>query len=140
MNRNKNTGQFVKGSTPWNKGKKTGIIPKNSFKKGHHSSNSLPIGSEREYNGLIFVKNKDNRWVEKKKIVYERENGSVKKGNVLIFLDGNRKNTNIENIFMVTKREIYIMNRFHFFSENPEITLANILIIRIKDKIKEVTK
>lgn len=139
MKRDKKTGKFLKGTTPWNKGKKTGIIPVNSFKKGHHSQNSMPIGSEREYNGLIFIKNSNNKWVEKKKIIYEMHNGPVKKGHVLIFLDGNRHNTNIENIFMVTKREVYIMNRFGMFNNNPELTLANILIIRIKDKIKKVT-
>ena len=28
-------GRFIKGFTPWNKGKKTGIIPKSAFSKGH---------------------------------------------------------------------------------------------------------
>lgn len=29
---------FTKGLIPWNKGKKTGIIPKSAFKKGEHRS------------------------------------------------------------------------------------------------------
>lgn len=29
---------FIKGQIPWNKGKKTGIIPKTTYKKGQHSS------------------------------------------------------------------------------------------------------
>ena len=31
-------GQFIKGFTPWNKNKKTGLIPKTAFKKGEHFS------------------------------------------------------------------------------------------------------
>ena len=29
---------FTKGQTPWNKGKKTGIVPKTAFKKGQRAS------------------------------------------------------------------------------------------------------
>jgi len=32
----KTTGVFQKGMIPWNKGVKTGIIPKSAFKKGNH--------------------------------------------------------------------------------------------------------
>lgn len=56
---------FIKGITPWNKGKKTGIIPKTAFKKGQRVSISTEFkkgqspwnkGKHTPYHGKGFKK------------------------------------------------------------------------------------
>ncbi|MBE5928484.1 MAG: HNH endonuclease [Lachnospiraceae bacterium] len=111
------TGRFEKGHIPSNKGKKMSAelyekAKPTMFKKGHVPSNYRPVGSERiTKDGYIEIKIADSRkWALKHRVIWESENGNIPKDCNIVFRDGNRKNTNIDNLMMVKKGVIAVLN------------------------------
>lgn len=101
------TGRFVKGQVPWSKGKH--ITPKGGmlrtmFKKGNRPHNWRPVGSERiNVDGYIEIKIEEpNKWMLKHRWVWQQEHGEMPKGTMIIFKDGNKLNTDIGNLMMIT--------------------------------------
>lgn len=56
-----------KGSTPWNKGKKTGLVPSTVFKKGHRSWNEGKSWSDKVKNKISESKKGQIPWNKGKK-------------------------------------------------------------------------
>ena len=132
------TGYFKKGSDPWNKGTKGLTGPnKTSFKKGRMPQNHKPIGSERIDNKEGYIKIKigePDKWELKHKFIYEKYYGEVKEDEVIMFLDGNKTNFNIENLYKVSRHQLLLLNKNKLIYENAELTKLGIevtsLIIR----------
>lgn len=123
------SGRFEKGSIPANKGKKMSRehyakSAPTMFKKGNIPVNYRPVGSERvTKDGYIEIKVADpNKWRLKHLVVWENFNGPLPKGRAVLFLDGNKQNTDISNLRLMTRSEILIMNRQGLKSNDPEIT------------------
>ena len=133
-------GQFKKGNVPANKGKK-GFMGANrtSFKKGNTPYNYKPVGSERiTKDGYIEVKVSDpNKWRLKHIIIWERENGKVPKGYVLVFGDGNKNNLDISNLILISRKQLLIMNKNKLIKDNIELTKTGIVIADLISKINE---
>ena len=138
------TGCFEKGLIPWNKGVKGSMKPnKSSFQKGHIPNNHKPIGSERIDNKDGYTKVKiaePNIWELKHKVIYEKYHGKVEEGSVVIFLDGNKKNFNIDNLRCVTRSQLLVMNRNNLIKENAELTSIGIDVANLIIKTREVKK
>ena len=139
------TGQFEKGNIPWNKGKKgwyaTGT-EKTRFKKGNMPVQHRKVGSERiTKDGYIEVKVEEpNKWRLKHIVVYEQNRGVVPKGYAVIFLDGNKKNTDISNLKLVTRSELLIMNRHNLFTGDSKLNDAAINIAKLIDETNKAKK
>jgi hypothetical protein len=127
-------GHYPQGNIPWNKGMKGWNPPgseKGWFKKGQKSFNSQPVGSERitKYD-IIQIKVSDTakkgceRWKSKHSIIWEKANGKIPKGSVVIFADGNKRNFKLSNLLCVTRNELYQLNRCGLISPNAEMTKA----------------
>lgn len=74
--------------------------------RGIHEE-SFPIGSETVENGIVFVKVSDTGktrrdWVQKHRLLYEQTHGKLGKGDVILFLDGNRRNFSLDNLYRVS--------------------------------------
>ncbi|MFJ8100389.1 HNH endonuclease signature motif containing protein [Lysinibacillus sp. NPDC096212] len=146
------TGYFEKGSSPANKGKKfPGQINKTSFKKGNKPKNYKPVGTERiDRDGYVLIKVSDtgawhHRWRHKHKVIWEKVNGPIPKGHVLIFLDRNKLNISIENLQLITQAQLARMNQNKLFQQDPELTKTGLIIADIYGKMgalkrKEKTK
>ena len=140
------TGHFKKGSEPWNKGTKGLSKPnKTSFKKGNIPMCLLPVGTERVYKGEGYVKVKvaePNKWELKHKLIYEKYYGKVEEGDAIIFLDGNKTNFNIDNLYKVSRHQLLLMNKNKLIYENAELTKLGVevtsLIIRTIEATKKV--
>ncbi|WP_429976628.1 HNH endonuclease signature motif containing protein [Enterococcus sp. AZ051] len=138
------TGYFERGHVPINKGTK-GMFNvggnKTSFQKGQIPQNYRPIGFERvDSYGYVVVKVQDHgswpkRWRQKHKIEWEKVNGPIPEGKVLIFLDGNKQNTDLENLKLVTQGQNLQLNRKQWRSENPEATLAGVSLAQLQEKV-----
>ncbi len=133
-------GRFLKGSIPANKGTK-GLTRANrtSFKKGHTPINYRPVGSERiTKGGYIEIKVKDpNLWRLKHLVIWEKENGPLPKGCAIMFADGNKLNLNMENLILVTRNQLLIMNKRKLRKDSIELTKVGLNIAKVYERIGE---
>lgn len=139
------TGKFRKGQTPHNKGKK---MPKEVYEKVKHTMfakgnvppNHRPVGSERiSKDGYIEVKVAEpNKWRLKQRVVYEEAKGEIPEGCPIIFLDGNKRNFDIDNLRCITRSELLYLN-CNGLNNSNEITETGILMARL-DRTKNKKK
>jgi len=122
------------------------LLPKHKYghsggkEKGFGSSvTASPIGSERWTGGYLYIKIADKplpkkfttadirkNWVAKHRLVWEREHGEIPKDGIVVFLDGDRSNFDLDNLYCTSKKITATMIRNKWFSENRDITLAAI--------------
>ena len=147
MYRNKLTtgtgGYFKKGSTPWNKGLKGYIgANKTSFKKGTIPPNQVPIGTESiTKGGYIKVKvGEPNKWKLKQRYIYEQHYGEIPNNCNVIFADKNIRNFDINNLVLVSKAEMLILNKNKLIFEDKELTKVGVNIAKVIDKAKKRSK
>ena len=147
MYRNKLTtgtgGYFKKGSTPWNKGLKGYMgANKTSFKKGSVPPNQVPIGTESiTKGGYIKVKvGEPNKWKLKQRYIYEQHYGEIPNNCNVIFADKNIRNFDINNLVLVSKAEMLILNKNKLIFEDKELTKVGVNIAKVIDKAKKRSK
>ena len=132
--------QFKKGHVPFNKGKKgIGGFEPTQFKKGHLPANHKLIGAERtNVDGYIEIKVAEPRkWKAKHVFLWEEAHGSVPKGHVVIFADGNQQNVTLANLMLISRRELAVMNKRGLIANSVELTKTGIAIADIYLKIGE---
>lgn len=140
--------QFKKGNIPWNKGLKgwQKNKPKNLFKKGHLPWNTHPIGTEKnDKDGYVRVKvnnefgSRRKNWKLKQHVIYEKHHPNIKIGKTdrIIFLDGNKRNFDINNLELITLREQVSLIKFGKLSD-PEETRALLQLIKLRHKLLDM--
>lgn len=145
------TGRFQEGHVPLIKGTKGkynvgGNVT--SFKKGHTPLNTDPIGTEKLLtDGYIWVKVKNIpnalgrvNWVQKHVLLWEQENGPIPKGHCLIFLDGNRGNIAIDNLELISRSTLLILNKQGLISKDADVTRTSIQVAKLIDAIRKINK
>ena len=143
-----NAGCFKKGSIPHNKGKKMSAetywkVKGTMFKKGNIPKNHREVGSERvNVDGYVEIKVAEpNKWVLKQRWLYEQHhNVKLTKSDVIIFLDGNRLNLNIDNLFLISRAALARFNQDKLYSDNSEMTKAAALMAELKTKTRKKRK
>ena len=90
------------------------------------------VGAESEKGGLIVVKfdnkpgGKMDNWGYKHHLVWEQHYGPVPKGYRVLFLDGNNRNFDIENLACVPLKYVCLLANNHWKFENAELTKSAI--------------
>ena len=138
------TGRFEKGHATWNKGTK-GLTKANvtSFKKGQKPHNYKPLGSERiTKDGYCEIKVSDTgrRWIPKHVLIYEKHHGKVPKGSAVIFLDGDKRNFDIDNLYLVTRSQLAMLNKNSLIQKDAELTKTAINVVDLMKKISAMEK
>jgi len=111
------------GGAPHNKGEKSYWNPGN-FK---------PKGSERIINGYVEIKVDEHRlWKRKHTVIWEKANGNVPQGHVVIFGDGNKRNFELNNLLLVSRKELYVMNSLGLIYKHKDLTVVGKTIADIK--------
>jgi len=132
-----------KGQIAYNKGKKqieymsSDAIERSAetrFKKGNIPHNHKPVGHERiSKEGYIEVKTRElNVFELKHRLVWEQHFGAIPKGFNIQFKDGNRQNCNIENLYMIDRKNQMRENTIHNYPEDV------IKAIRIVSKLNKI--
>lgn len=132
---------FKKGHVPFNKGKK-GLTPggeATQFKNGNVPHNYRSVGSERvNADGYREVKIADpNKWEAKHILLWEKENGPVPDDHVIIFGDSDKTNLDINNLILVSRKQLLMLNRNDLIKNDAEFTRTGILIADLYSKISE---
>jgi hypothetical protein len=137
------TGRFARGGKPWNTGTR-GVVKPNAgcFKPGSVPPNIKSVGHERiGRDGYVLVKveGKDplrgynGHYRHKHVVVWEEHNGEVPDGFVICFIDGDRRNFEIDNLELVSRGELAVRNMLKMSSKPSELraplaTLAKLII------------
>ena len=137
-----NSGSFKKGHVPWNKGIKGCFgARRTSFKKGNLPHNTREMYSERlSKEGYVEIKIGINKWISKHRYIWEQHHKKeVPKGKVVIFLDGNNRNFEIENLNLISRGALLILNRrYRHITKDRELMRSCVdlseLIISLKKK------
>jgi len=135
--------QFKKGNEPWSKGRTdlTGHKP-TQFKKGNRPANAKPVGTEiitRDEYTKVKVK-EPNIWRYKHKMVYEKHKGKIPEGKALIFADQDKSNMDIDNLILVDRKELLIMNKKGLIYEDKDSTKVGLNIAKVYSKINKLNK
>ena len=145
------TGQFEKGSTPHNKGKKWDEYmskesqensKKTQFKKRSKPHNWLPIGSEWvNEKGYVYVKIKEpNDWELKHRYIWEKNFGKIPEGYSVIFLDQNKNNFDLSNLQLVRIKDKLTAKNNNLLSSDKEVTKTGIMVAQLINKTCEIRK
>ncbi|MCM1179977.1 MAG: HNH endonuclease [Clostridium sp.] len=139
------TGRFQKGQSPPNKGKK-GVCAagceKTWFPKGHVPENHRSIGSERvNKDGYVEVKVAEpNKWRLKHRIVWEKANGPVPKGYIIIFRDNDKTNIDIDNLLMIKRGIHAVLNHTGLCEYSGEFKDTAVKIAELKSATSKAKK
>ena len=134
------TGCFSKNQTPWNLGKKGYMGPnETTFKKGNKPRNWKPLWTERlNKDGYIEIKIEEPRtWRLKHRYVWEQKNGSVKKGYIIILLDGNKQNCNIENLYEISRAVNSQLNKNGYGDLTGDLRVSAAMMKELELKISK---
>lgn len=77
----------------------------------------------------------------KRRVVWEQLHGEIPKDHCIVHLDGNHMNCDPSNLYCMPTKFRFILSHNHWWSENPELTLAAIkwceLFYAIKEGVKQ---
>lgn len=137
------TGRFERGHKPWNKGMK-GLNTGGEagwFKKGQVPLNYRPVGSERiDKDGYVMIKVADpNEWRHKHAVMWEKYHGrQIPKAHVVVFLDNDKTNFEKDNLELLSRAELAMMNKYKLFSSNSQLTKTGITLVKLILKTNEI--
>ena len=155
-------GRIKPGQTPWNKGVKgsTGTqeaCRATQFKPGRapqDAPNYRPVGSLRiTKDGYLEQKVTDDqgvyparRWVALHRIVWERENGQVPPGHIVVFRQGllttDPDLITVDRLECITRSENMQRNTYHRYGKEVAqlIQLRGVITRKIREKEKELER
>ena len=152
------TGWYQKGHPPGNKGKRLEdyLTPEKAkevrekisgtqFKKGQRPRNELPVGSVVFVGGYLLRKKQERgsqweRWEFLHRAVWEEHHGPIPEGMVVTFKDSNPENCSIENLMLITRGEAAALTRKGYRFEDPDLTVAALNMVRVKQKADRIRK
>ena len=137
--------QFHAGLVPWNAGRRFvsgGRSIETRFKPGQKPHTWRPIGTERlTKEGYLERKVMDtcvtkNDYKPVHHIVWEEAGREIPPGHVLAFKDGNKRNFALENLELLTRKQLMARNTIHNYG--PEVAQLAQLRGAIKRQINRL--
>ena len=138
-------GRFKKGKVKDNGYRFTKNDPRGipyRFKKGNKSFTEKPVGSIIEKNDGYLWKKIDSPdvWKPIHLLKYEEQHGIIPENHIVIFKDQNSRNFDIDNLVLITRKELAILNRWGMLCTDPFINQTAINIARLMLKKAETER
>jgi hypothetical protein len=148
-------GHFQKGNRPWNAGLKGWQAPGKShetrFKKGASPKNLNPIGHEYvgKDDGYVYIKTDQTNpytgargWYRQKQLVtWEQHQGPVPKGHCVLIKDGNKRNcSDINNLMLVTRRQLAQLNKTGLIAAPAELKEAAVATVELTSQLRRIER
>ena len=137
------TGRFEKGHVPVNKGKKfPGTGNRTTFRKGNVPANKMNVGEDIiTTDGYVKTKIAEpNLWEYKHKLIWAEAHGPIPEKHSVIFADGDKLNLSIDNLLLVSRAELLMLNRRRLISENSELTKTGLNVVKVMNKVYKIKK
>lgn len=118
---------------------------------GSKPKEQLPLGTIRKSQTGTYIKvkkvpeksaisgYKKPYWIPLQEKVYSDNFGRVPEGNMICFLDNDRNNFNIENLYMIDRKISAIMSSNRWWSTDPQLTKTAILWCKLHYAIKSAS-
>lgn len=109
------------------------------FKKGNRPENIQPVGTEvMRGDGYLWVKVAEpNKWKLKHRVIYQEHHGAIPEGGRIVFGDGDALNLDIDNLILVSDKQLLKMNQFNLIQNDAELTKTGVLIADLYLKMGE---
>lgn len=137
------TGHFKKGQVPFNAGTK-GLMKRNSgtFNKGNTPHNHVPVGSTTvDTEGYHKTKVAEpNVWEHTHRMLYEKTHGPIPKTCVVVFIDGDRSNVVVENLELIDRGDLAVMNKIGMSSLPVELRPIGKTLVKLRRKTSELQR
>ncbi|WP_052037809.1 HNH endonuclease [Leuconostoc mesenteroides] len=132
-------GEHLSRKTEFKKGQR--FSPKTEFKKGNVPFKApVDAGTEVIMSGDIRAKLTNGKWGFKKRLVYEFYDSSLNNDDRIVFLDGDKMNCQINNLYKVSRGELAVLNNQKLLTVDRDLTLCGILYVKILQKCKRIEK
>lgn len=115
---------------------------KTSFKPGNKPVNWRPVGSERvSKDGIVEVKIADpGTWRSKHRVLWEQHHGrQVPKGHIVVFADGNRRNFDIDNLVLISRRENVVFNKRGYSDADEQVRPTLYQVVRLDCRVNDLS-
>lgn len=113
------------------------------YENGNMPHNSHPVGTEK-INGCGYVEVKianPKLWKSKHVIVWEEHNQKqVPEGHVVIFGDGDKRNFDPDNLILVSRGQLAMMNTKGLIQNDADLTRTGVILADICLKINQRKK
>ena len=122
-------------------------IGKNISQYGRKPKEQLPIGTIRNgQNGTTYIKVMDADksyatgyqepwWMPLQKKIYQDAHGKIPDGYMVIFLNCDRKDFSLENLYPISRKTSIRLAQNGWYSKEPQLTLAAIRLCELQDAI-----
>ena len=110
------------------------------YNKVRTMGDNIPIGTERtKPDGMVQIKIAPNKWEYKSRYLYEKHyNVKLTTRDFIIFLDGDRTNFNIDNLYKVDCRTASYIANLRLPVTTAELTKSAIIYAQSMIQLKEL--
>ncbi|MDP2141335.1 MAG: HNH endonuclease signature motif containing protein [Gammaproteobacteria bacterium] len=137
------TGHFVPGQTSHNAGTK-GLMKANSgsFKKGQTPDNRLPVGTVIvDSYGYKKIKVADpSEWEFVHRHQWEQAHGPIPAGHAVVFADGDKNNTALDNLECIPRAELGVRNKFAYGDVAEKLKPIAKTLVKLRIKTGELRR
>jgi len=132
--------RFRPGHVPANKGLRRpgwarGRMAQTQFQPGNRPQTWVPIGSTRLMQGYLQRKITDTGysprdWVGVHVLLWVKAHGPVPPGHVVAFRDGNKRHIALDNLELISRRELMSRNTIHHLPPELKQTIKQLGLLR----------